>query len=140
MTVYIPVESQQLNLDKLYKDDPTTVELALCSTGSWSNPPSQAEIVASIIAPTQGYTHQDVTPAAGATTASNVATITFANATISVTTGTLDYTGACIVIDQGLASEKIAWAKNFGTTRTVDSAGNPHPFNNITRDSRAIVN
>ena len=113
MTVYIPVQSEAANLDKLFKDDPTTVELALCDSAAWSNPPTETEIVSSIIAATQGYTHQSVTPTAGAATSSNVATLTFASANMSVTSGTLNYTGACIVIDQGLASEKWHGPKNL---------------------------
>ena len=134
MPIYIPKEFNTAWMDATLKDNPTTVELALCLASSWSNPPTEAEVVASIIAPVDGYTYQDVTPASGATLAADVATITFANATISLTSNTLNYDAYCVIIDRGLAGETVAIACS-----QHDSAGSAHQFNGIKFETDPLV-
>ena len=127
MTIYVPVESLADELTNHLRTTPTSLELALCNIGTWSNPPTEAEIIASVIADTNGYTKQDVTPANDAIDSNGQAEITFANASISLTSGTLDYSGFCIIRN----GTEVVYAQSFTTTRTIDSAGAAHPFNNI---------
>ena len=114
-------------LDAKYKDDPTTVELCLCDTTSWTTPtPTNAEVIASVIAEANGYTHQDVTPTTGATESAGVVTLNLQNATVSLSSGTLDYGGFAIIVDLGLAGEDVAGVKNIaldtGSDNTLDSS------------------
>lgn len=127
MPIYHPLESLVSQLTAQYKDDPTTVEMSLCLKSSWSNPPTQAEVLASIIADGNGYEGQDVTPTANAVVASGNAEITFDSASFSLSSSTLDYDAYCIVID----GTDVVYAESFNDTKTIDSAGSAHTFSGI---------
>lgn len=120
------VEGAARMLTAHYRTNPTSMELCLCDSSGWSSPPTEAEITASIIAETQGYTFQDVTPPADAVTNGTEAAITTADASISVTSGTLNYSGWCIRRDgteiEGYQSHD---------TKTLDSAAGAHSFSGI---------
>ena len=135
MPIYHPVASLVSQLTAQYKNDPTTVEMSLCLKSSWSNPPTQAEVLASIIADGIGYEGQDVTPTADATAVSGNAEITFADASFSLSSSTLDYDAYCIVIN----GTDVVYAESFSDTKTIDSAGSAHTFTNIKKRLSPVI-
>ena len=124
MTTGRTVEAAAKMLEVYLKDTPTTLQLVLCNASTWSSPPTQAEIIASIIAATNGYTFQNVLPTGNASTSGTRAEISYEDATVSLSSGTLDYTGYAIIRDSTEAVEY----ESFTSTRTLDSSAGAHTF------------
>lgn len=135
MTIHIPVESLAEELTNHIRTSPTTLELALCLNASWSNPPTEAEIIASVIADQNGYTKQDATPTADATTSGTKAIITCQDMSISLTSSTLNYDAIAIIRN----STEVVYAQDFSGTQTIDSAGSAHEFNGIKISRNAVT-
>ena len=108
----------------------TNVRLALCDSSSWSSPPTETEIIASTLTEANGYTEQDVAPVTAAVSNGQQAEIAYNNASISLTSSTLNYTGYAIIRNRGTDNEVISY-ESFSSTRTIDSAGAAHQFNNL---------
>lgn len=77
MAIGQTVESAAAMLEVYLKDTPTTLQFVLCNSSTWSSPPTQAEIIASIIAATNGYTFQNVLPTGNASSSGTKAEISY---------------------------------------------------------------
>lgn len=127
MAIGRTVESAAKKLEVYIKDTSTTVQLVLCNTSTWSSPPTEAEIIASIIAEANGYTFQNVKPTGTAITSGTRAELDYQDASISVTSGTINYDGYAIIRDTTEAVEY----ESFTSTRTLTTANSPHTFSGM---------
>ena len=128
MAIGVTVAAAAAKLESFLKDTPTTLNLVLCNASTWSSPPTSAEIVASIIAEVNGYTFQDVTPTGSASTPTTTrAEIDLEDASISVTTGTINYDAYAVIRDGTLAVQY----ESFTSSRALTLATSPHTFTDL---------